>query len=218
MIDRKIFFDGVRSYFGSLKQSQVDGFNALLDAHEKDYNWPDLRWFAYCLATTWHETAFTMKPIKEYGSDSYLKSKPYYPYFGRGYVQLTWEDNYEKMGKKLGVSLTGADKDLALDPTIAAEVLFTGMLDGDFTGKALSDYFDEDTDDPRNARRIINGTDKADTIAGYHRNFLDCLNSAYVDDVPAPEPPEVDLSEYIRRDVVVKLLRDAADAIENGEI
>ena len=215
MIDRTKFFDSVRSAFGSLTQGQVDGFNMLLAVQERDYGWSDLRWVAYCLATTWHETAATMQPIKEYGSESYLKGKDYYPYFGRGYVQLTWEDNYRKMGDKIGVNLLGSNKDLALDPEIAAEVLFAGMRDGDFTGKALEDYFDHDTDDPRNA--------KADMIAGYHRSFLDCLSTSYVEAVPPPavpppEPPAIDLSEYVRRDALAKLLRDAADAIERGDV
>lgn len=217
MIDRKRFFDSVRSAFGSLTQGQVNGFNTLLDVQELDYGWDDLRWMAYCLATAWHETAATMQPIKEYGSESYLRSKPYYPYVGRGYVQLTWEDNYRKMEKKLSIPLLGKNMDNALQPDAAAMILFVGMRDGDFTGKSLEDYFDHDTDDPRNARRIVNGTDKADLIAGYHRNFLDCLSSAY-EPVPPPEPPAIDLSEYVRRDVVVKHLRDLADAIESGAI
>jgi putative chitinase len=218
MIDRKIFFDNVRASFGSLNQGQVDGFNALLDAYERDYQWSDLRWLAYALATTWHETAFTVQPIKEYGSQGYLEAKPYYPYYGRGYVQLTWEDNYRKMGTKIGVDLLGPNKDKALLPDVAAEVLFSGMQDGDFTGKSLTDYFDADTDDPRNARRIINGTDKADTIAGYHKSFLSALDAAYIEPILPPAPPPIDLSEYIRRDVIVKALRDAADAIESGKI
>ena len=81
MFDRSIFFNRVRSslFSGSLSQSQVDGMNYMLDVFERDYNWPDLRWLAYAFATAYHETAFTMQPIKEYGSQSYLQSKPYYP-------------------------------------------------------------------------------------------------------------------------------------------
>src|SRR5215471_16429867 len=101
MIQRKYFFDAMRaSLFGSYTQSQVDGLNVFLDWH--DNNMPpiperyhlDDRSFAYVLATTYHETGATFQPIKEWGSESYLKSQPYYPYYGRGYVQLTWEANY----------------------------------------------------------------------------------------------------------------------------
>lgn len=43
-------------------------------------------------------------------------------YYGRGFVQLTWEHNYEENGEALGVDLVG-NPDLALDPTTAARIL-----------------------------------------------------------------------------------------------
>jgi hypothetical protein len=178
---------------GSLSQKQVDGMAYMLDAYEAKYEkyWPDLRWISYCFATAFHETAYTMQPISEYGSQSYLQSKDYYPYYGRGYVQLTWEANYDKMGKKLGIDMLGSNKERALEPAIAAEVMYAGMRDGDFTSKRLSTYFTATVDDPVNARRIINGTDRAETVAGYHRKFLEAFNAAYVEaapEAPAPEP------------------------------
>ncbi len=65
---------------------------------------------AYVLATADHETNHTFKPVIEAywlsNPDTYLKthlpSSKYYPYYGRGYVQLTWDYNYEKYGKLLG--------------------------------------------------------------------------------------------------------------------
>jgi putative chitinase len=39
-------------------------------------------------------------------------------------------------------------------------------------------YFNDVTDDPVGARKIINGTDKAELIAGYHRGFLIDLKNA----------------------------------------
>jgi hypothetical protein len=132
--------------------------------------------FAYCLATAWHETAFTMQPVVEYGGDTYLKSKPYYPWYGRGYVQLTWEENYQKQDDKLG--LKGAlmrDPDLALNPEIATQILLLGMADGDFTGKRLGHYFTDELSDFYNARRIVNGTDKANEIAKYAEAFCNAI-------------------------------------------
>ncbi|MFC0246395.1 hypothetical protein ACFFJZ_13140, partial [Falsochrobactrum ovis] len=58
---------------------------------------------AYVLATAYHETAHSMKPVREYGGEKYLRSKKYYPHVGMGYVQLTWRENYEKASRKLGV-------------------------------------------------------------------------------------------------------------------
>jgi putative chitinase len=52
------------------------------------------------------------------------------------------------------------------------------MIKGMYTGKKLSDYFDKNTDDPVNARRIVNGTDKAKLIAKYYENFLDSIKAA----------------------------------------
>lgn len=131
---------------------------------------------AYMLATTYHETAFTMAPVSEYGGESYLKSKPYYPYYGRGYVQLTWLDNYKAQDAKLelGGQLV-ATPDLALDPDLALKILWGGMVDGDFTGKKLADYFTTDETDFYNARRIVNGTDCASTIAKYAELFLNAI-------------------------------------------
>jgi hypothetical protein len=183
-IHRDYFFDNVRYYLagGSLKQEQVDGCNVLLDWFD-DENPPipdqwhqNDRTFAYCLATAWHETAFTMQPVVEYGGESYLKSKPYYPWYGRGLVQLTWEENYQKQDTKLG--LNGAlmkNPDLALDPVIATKILLLGMADGDFTGKRLGTYFTSDLTDWYNARRIVNGTDRAQDIAAYAEKFHNAL-------------------------------------------
>jgi hypothetical protein len=63
--------------------------------------------------------------------------------------------------------------------------MFRGMAEGWFTGVALGDYFNEDKDDPVNARRIINGNDDDTLIAGYHRTFLEALNAARIPDPAA---------------------------------
>lgn len=125
---------------------------------------------AYILATAYHETAHTMKPVREYGGENYLKAKKYYPYVGMGYVQLTWKENYEKASKKLGVDFVKDPKKL-LEPRYAAPILVDGMLEGWFTGKKLSDYITLTKSDFVNARRIVNGTDKASLIAGYASEY-----------------------------------------------
>ncbi len=110
------------------------------------------------------ETAETMKPIREYGGETYLKTKKYYPYVGMGYIQLTWEYNYEKAGKILGVDFVKNPK-LLLRPDYAAKIAILGMRDGWFTGKKLSDYMTLKRSDFFNARSIVNG-DKTKTIKG----------------------------------------------------
>lgn len=180
--DRDTYFDAVRVplFNGSLDQCQVDGQNILLAVWEYQ-GLTDLRHLAYKLATVHHECAARFWPITEYGSQSYLQGKPYWPYVGRGWVQLTWEDNYRRASEELNLT---DERDLvehpemALDSLIATRVLFKGMADGWFTGKKLSQYFNDTKDDPVNARQIINGNDDDDLIAGYHKQFLAALKAS----------------------------------------
>jgi hypothetical protein len=179
--NRKAFFDGIRPdlFGGTLTQDQVNGIDAILDEWEAR-KLTDLRWLAYMLATTYHETNMTMQPVREaywLSEEWRRRNLRYYPWYGRGYVQLTWEENYKKMGSLLGVDLLD-NLDLAMDPRIAAAIMFEGMMAGDFTGKCLKNYFNDTTDDPVGARKIINGTDKAPLIAGYHNGFLSALKTA----------------------------------------
>jgi putative chitinase len=54
-------------------------------------------------------------------------------------------------------------------------VLFKGMIDGLFTGQSLEDYFNANKTDWQQARKIVNGMDKANLIADYARRFNTCL-------------------------------------------
>jgi putative chitinase len=189
MIQRKYFFDSVRAslFNGSLADSQVEGLTTLLDYAEEIGC--DDRHLAYILATTYHETAQTMQPIAEYGKGQGKKYGVPDPqtgqtYYGRGYVQLTWRDNYQKQDDKLrlGGSLV-RQADLAMDPDIAIQILFKGMYDGDFTGVGLPKFImctdpSSDTTDFYNARKIVNGLDCASQIQGYAQKFADAITHA----------------------------------------
>lgn len=194
--DGKLDYDWgkLRAHFGSLKQSQVDGFNAVLlainnygNAAIKPAN------AAYMLATAWHETAHTMLPIAEYGKGKGRKygsnididgtryqGLPHF-YYGRGYVQLTWLSNYIKMGKVVGADLVN-NPELAMQPDIAAKIMIDGMLFGRFTGGNLARYIKYGLYfEFVNARKIINGTDRDKLCAQHACNFLDCLVVAVPD-------------------------------------
>jgi len=186
--DRDLYFDRVRDrlFEGALTQQQVDGQSVILAVWEYEGGgtpMTDTRWLAYMLATTYHECATRMWPVTEYGSPEYLQSKPYWPYIARGFVGLTWEDNYRLASSALGLiddrDLV-AHPDVALDSLISARIMFRGMAEGWFTGRKLGQYFDEDTDDPINARQIINGNDCDDLIASYHDDFLLALQEAEI--------------------------------------
>lgn len=147
---------------------------------------------AYILATAYHETAHTMKPVKEAywvkdAENWRKKNLRYYPWYGRGYVQLTWEYNYKKAGDKLGVDLVG-NKELALDPKIAANILVLGMIEGWFTTRKLSDYITLQKSDFVGARKIINGSDKATEIAEIAKKYDADLKAIGYGEVPNRVP------------------------------
>jgi len=179
----------------------------LLDEWEKNGT-SDPRHLAYMLATDFHETGSKMQPVREGFKKTDKEArrvvarrkygKPEGPwghvYYGRGDIQLTWFDNYVRMGKILGLPL--AEKpDLVLKSKVSKAILVEGMLDGaskdgDFTGKSLQDYFNETTDDAVGARRIVNGTDKARLIASYHAEFLEAVEAALSEPLAADEADE----------------------------
>jgi predicted chitinase len=121
---------------------------------------------AYVLATAQWETNHTFKPVKEayWNSENWRKKNlHYYPYYGRGYVQLTWKSNYSNYYNIMREPLV-ANPDLALAPEISLMVLVHGFKLGKFTGRKITDYINKSKTDFKNARRCINGLDKWNEI------------------------------------------------------
>lgn len=196
-VDRAKFFTAFRTQFDHLNKSQVQGYDAIFDYWDKS-NLTDSRWLAYALATAFHETGEDLQPVREgfcssdQGSinavtdlfnreiidENYaLPEANGQSYFGRGLVQITFGDNYKRLGQAIGIGNDLYDNpSLALNLDIAVKILFTGMVDGLYTSHSFHNYFFEDQTDWVNARRIINGSDKADLIADYGQKFLDCLS------------------------------------------
>lgn len=171
-MNMEYFLNRVRlSVFGGkLSAKQVDGIEKIVAY--RDAKWPKMpdAELAYLLATVVHETGFEMQPVNERGGQKYLRAKPYWPFFGRGLVQITWEKNY----KRFGIS----PPEKALEWPVSLEVAFRGMIAGMFTGKKLSDYIGPGKCDYVAARRIINGTDRARLIAGYARAFQEAFKQS----------------------------------------
>lgn len=195
------FFDALRTGLlrPNLTQSEVNGLNVLLRA---TISWPKA-WVAYGLATAYHETAHTLQPINEFGSNGYFfrmydiqgDNPPLARrlgnvnpgdgalFHGRGYVQLTGRKNYQFADDALtlGGKLV-SNPALALQETIAAPVLEHGMRLGWFSGHKLGDYLptilDAYEEQFRDARAIINGSDRADLIAGFAMEFQAALTLA----------------------------------------
>lgn len=208
-LNRKTFFAYARRapFGGTLSTAQVDGCNLLLDTCQAE-GVTDLRQVSYVLASVFHETRFTMQPVREaFGksdADTIARLEkawragklgqvrtPYWRtgWFGRGKIQITHEENYRKLGAALGVDLV-RHRDLALDQKISARIAVVGMRDGLFSkDRTLARYFPPGgASDPVYARQIVNGSDKARLISGYWRNFLDALLAA---DTETPPPPDV---------------------------
>jgi len=171
-LNQKVFFDEVRPMFagGILHPWQVDGMTRILNYRDENYSVLSDASLAYILATVFHETAQKMQPIAEAGSDAYLRSKPYWPWIGRGLVQLTWQTNFAKFGVKNPID--------AQSWPVALDICFRGMTHGMFTGRKLSDFLRAGDFDYFNARTIINGHDRAALVAGYASHFRDALTHA----------------------------------------
>ncbi len=150
--------------FGKYSLSQEEGILFLLDKLGKSKRITSPGMDAYVFATVMWETAYTFQPISEYGSEGYLRRKKYYPFYGRGYVQLTWEFNYRKFGSALDIDLL-KNPVLANVPIYAWNILEMGMTDDfgvqdpDFTKYTLEDFINNDKVDFLNARKIINPKD-----------------------------------------------------------
>lgn len=173
-----------------LKGDAMDGFRQIIGFIENDQDLNDVRWAAYMLATVKWECANKWRPVEEFGHG---KGKPYglpvtvtdtngekYAniYYGRGYVQLTWHQNYVNLGQKIGLgNQLEIHPEKTLDPQTAYRIMSFGMRHGSFTGVGLPRYIHDDVCDYYNARYIINRLDQADKIAMFAQIFEEQLGT-----------------------------------------
>lgn len=159
---------------------------------------------AYVLATAWHETG-RYRWLREIWGPT-AQQKKYEPgtalakrlgnthrgdgkrFMGRGFVHITGRGNYADWSRRTGLPLT--DKpELAEKPEVAVGILVEGMKLGTFTGKKLADYITLSKSQFYDARRIVNGRDKASMIADYARKFDALLLADGYGVEKAPEKP-----------------------------
>lgn len=218
------FFDAVRKslFDGKLSQAQVDGLSAIHDAWQT-YGDGQTHKLAYLLATAHHETGRFrwLKEIwgptaaqKRYeGREDLGNSQPGdgKRFMGRGLVHITGRRNYSDWSRRLGIDLV-AKPERAEELPIAARILVQGCMLGTFTGRKLADFITPDSLDWKNARRVVNGTDKADLIAGYAEKYQSAIRAALAADMPAipTEPPSK--ADEIRRHIMI--IRAELDALE----
>lgn len=190
---------------GRLTQSQVDGLNNILSAtqelpipykayilatayHETGHTMQPLDEYGKGHKYDYGRWKFNSKGDMYCFKDSarnsvYKKDECDHLFYGRGLVQLTWYSNYELATERLiAANVLEPEEslleepELANDPFVATWILKMGMLEGWFTGRKLSHYFDNGKKSYTAARRIINGRDKADLIASYAVLFEKALS------------------------------------------
>ncbi|TGV61040.1 hypothetical protein EN784_01180 [bacterium M00.F.Ca.ET.141.01.1.1] len=200
-INRNFFFDHAQLglFDGKMSTSQRSGITVILDKWENEMPKEDDRWLAYMFATAHHETGRTMQPVRETFASTDAQaikildkafaagklpwvSAPYWrpdaqgiSWLGRGLVQLTHKANYVKMAALTDPNLA-TDPSLAMNMTTAADIMFKGMVRGSFTGAKLGDFFSGAKEKWREARRIINGLEKADLVASYGKQYYACIS------------------------------------------
>lgn len=194
-IDAATFHADAASRLGiRLSDERRQGVDFLLKRLGADNEFTMVRELAYVLATIRWETASTFQPIRERRAvrernpQHWERQNRYWGsgYYGRGYVQITWDYNYRRAGQKLagktfpidGVQRTIEpdsflkNPDWVMHPDISYEICARGMREGWFTGKKLSDYIREgEAPDYVNARRIVNGMDHASDITAIANQF-----------------------------------------------
>ncbi len=219
-VDEKTFFSKVRALMHrrGLKDIQFQTYKQIIKYWNDHPDINDRRWLAYVMATAYHETQ--LRPVREGFKKSDAAARkhvrwmwnkriitlPYHRpdpvtgqvYYGRGYVQLTWAQNYKKMGEAIGMGdKLYRNPDLVLDPEIASKVLFVGMLKGKFRyskrtrpkgWQKLRLFFNKKTENWYRARNIINGDlrKNGNRIAGYGRKYGSAIRV-----VDAPDKPPV---------------------------
>jgi len=196
-INRETFYSLYIHHFGIIQhQSVVDGLNFILDSMYGEYKFDYQSHESSFLAQIKHETGGLFQPITERGSKEYFnKYEPDtqigknlgnrhigdgYLYRGRGFLQVTGRENYRKFSDLIMVDLI-SNPDKALDPTISYKISYYGVRAGLFTGVSFYRYMNSARTDFKNARRVVNGLDKADKIAKDSETFNHILSRAKAD-------------------------------------
>jgi hypothetical protein len=176
-------------FYGSLPSYQLEPLEAILnELHRRDVKAKGI--YAYAMATAYHEThRFKYKEEigqgsgRKYGKSVLIMSGITRKFYGRGFTQITWIQNYVEMSIKCSmafneeIDLVSFPERVYEDHRINAFILCEGMMTGSFTDRKITDYINEnESPDFVSARKVINGTDDAQLIAGYAEKFMESIN------------------------------------------
>ncbi len=175
-----------------LNDAQYEGFMRIHNRAMQGASEARIQQTAYILATAYWESALTFLPVREGLAKSDAEAREYVQklfeegkirtnyalpaangqsFYGRGYVQLTWERNYRRIGDHLigDEEIFYNDPDQVLRTDLAAIILVRGMVDGIFSeeGQRLNDFINRDRADYLHARQTVNRMDRAETIANW---------------------------------------------------
>lgn len=196
-IDIEYFFT---KYKGENKENLKVLLNDMNEYYNAEKIIPRKEQVAYILATAYAETFNTFSPVIEsyWVKDKKQREEYFYKYdpvladteerrknaiargntkkgdglkyCGRGYVQLTWKNNYKKVKEEFGVDVvTYPDK--VLEPKLAVKIMIWGMNNGIFTGVGINRYINDSKTDYVSARKVINGVDRKNEIADKAKIF-----------------------------------------------
>lgn len=230
LFDRPAFLTNVKKAFGRLTPEQIDGLAFLIGKIEADKRWTRVEQIAYFLGTVWHETARAMVPVVEHGSPHYFEkyegrkslgnalAGDGYKFRGRGYVQNTGRNNATLAGIALkgllvatptfvgtvGPSTFTEHPEVLLDRNVSYADAVAGMFTGRYTGKKITDYINADKCDYVNARRVINGLDRAGEIAQHAKKFEVALRDSAMLGEPAKSEIKVEVPVGKSEDAIVE--------------
>ena len=185
IINHKAFFDAARLtlFGGKLTTIQFQRIEELLSS-AASFQTVEAEHLAYILATAHWETD-RFNAMEEYASGEAYEGRADLGnveagdgkrFKGRGFPMLTGRKNYKWASGVAGVDLL-ADPERASDPRISAPVILAGMLTGSFTGVGLGRYMNSSKVDFVNARRVVNGLDRAETIADLAHRYLAAIKA-----------------------------------------
>lgn len=201
-LDKK---SAVASGTSRIRSQNQQAINDIIDEWEAQRD-DDLKRLAFILATARRESSGTWQPIREAPRcsseecreraigqllqkranargkkprDNYAKPAANgQRYYGRGYIQLTGENNYRQADRRLGTGTSLYDNpDRVMEQKTAVSILVRGMLEGWFgNGKPLSYYLNETEANWLEARNNVNPRSPNKPItAASGREIYTCL-------------------------------------------
>lgn len=167
----------IKDYYLPVKVAPAPGGGATVTEQDGDI---------FIVATT---GAITRGASKNVGSNAFAAATATYAkaagvehaYYGRGYCQLTWWNNYASTGAEVGLGLELLfNPERALEPDIAYEVMAHCMVYGSgfANGKRLQQYLAGAKTDYVGARAMVNGINENRKIAVVAEVFEQCLLKA----------------------------------------